>query len=987
MMHDDSRRVSSTFPDVFPISLSHSEFPYSHSMSHVDELGTPLGCIITPYIQRNDRVHLIKKIHQTIPISSELARCFNCQSYINPFCDVSTMRWYCSLCKYKNIFPRRNQKSATSQRYIKVGTGILPETQDILVDYPMPYRADIDGMIPKKYIGTTSIPATERPLIHIFLIQENMALDAMEAVIEGITAAVAELHPDIQVVLLSYSNRIGIHNLSDKIGIHTVQYIHMATLDGQGKIFEGNEMQDLIDNDNASSNTTGIQDVAITVPLSDVISFRSAAKRLGDCRQTLEMAISSIFDSEPINTDSITPQNHIGPVLQAVSDWVLKNPDSDIAVTPVSNDSEPTPVLQTISNIKDVTLNLLGLQSISDNNNNDGNHQGKFSSDAPIDSCSGVILNIFMSSKQDLPLGGHDSVEQKKSKKHVDELNQTQISHKWAENMGKFFCQKSLSVNIWAVTSFEGQEVGLWGLSPIANQTGGYISRCVLGDYPKDERIRFTKLLTKVLKLPVATKCIMKLRTSSLVEIDDNGFSGHATPDGELPEIFRIASCTPDEAFAFSINFKHDSLIDEENRSQPKAIILQVAFSYDTLVEDDQNLNDSDNYNSDEQADDNNNDIDRKYLESISEILSLDNESVADIVFAKSANNRGPVKQAILKEDGEYYNSKKRLVSVRRLRTITIMIECTPRMPRMIQVAHIPTIISLVTRQAIMFNNQQQSEGELILGQNSVGAQLVVDWAISIINSLVTILYKNYLEAKKMDHNSTMPFDPYELVSNAVKHLQGNRCLQVMFGAFEIMSRTCLLNDDRSDSSVELSSLLERLDAYHSEIILYPSLFPINKNGLSEKIPLKREHMITCAAQTYLLDSGYEMVYYQNISSATQSSQPPKPTIAPPVQDAPPKWGPPTIILNNNKAPSSEPPETKNEDTKNEQTPSSMLLLKIFQRIRLSHGIPRMYAAEAGTSSSRYLTSHLLEDSDYYKSFIDHIIEQSLQDFKNTHTK
>jgi hypothetical protein len=46
-----------------------------------------------------------------------------------------------------------------------------------------------------------------------------------------------------------------------------------------------------------------------------------------------------------------------------------------------------------------------------------------------------------------------------------------------------------------------------------------------------------------------------------------------------------------------------------------------------------------------------------------------------------------------------------------------------------------------------------------------------------------------------------------------------------------------------------------------------------------------------------------------------------------------------------------------------------------------------LYAAEAGTSSSRYLTSHLIEDSDYYKSFIDHIIEQSLQDFKNNHVK
>jgi len=989
-MQDDGRRMSSTFPDVFPISLSHSEFPYSYNMASVDELGTPLGCIITPYIQRSDRNHLIMKTHPTIPLSSDIARCFNCQSYINPFCDVSTMRWYCSLCRFKNVFPRKSTKSKLSQRYIKVGTGILPETQDILVDYPMPYRAEIDGLIPKKYVGATSIPADERPLIHIFLIQETMALDAMEAVVEGLSATIGELHPDIQVVLLSYSNRIGIHYLSDEVGVPTVQYVHMATSGGQGKIFEGNEMPDLLDTDN---NGEGIQDVTITVPLSDIISFKSVAKRIGDCRQTLEMAIASIFDSEPINTDSMSPQNHIGPVLQAISDWVLKNPDGDASFTTVDTDSETIPVLQTISNIRDVTLNLLGLQGSTDGNANRVNEKGHISSDAPIDSCSGVVLNLFISSKQDLPHGAHDSVEikSKKSKKVTDlEDNETQISPKWSEKMGRYFSQKSLSVNIWAVTSFDGQEVGLWGLSPIAKRTGGFIHRCVLGDYPKDERCRFTKLLTKVLKAPMATKCIMKLRTSHLVDIDENGFSGHATPDEELPDIFRIASCTPDKGFAFSINYKHESLLQDDHPSQPKAIILQIAFSYDTLVEDDHYIDNNNHSNNSEQIDDNNdnNDIDRKYIESISEILSLDNESVADIIFSKSSD-RGRAKQVILREDGEYYNLRKKLVSVRRLRTITIMIECTPRMSRMIQVAHTPTMISLITRQAIMLNNLQQREGELILDQRNDGAKLIIDWGVSIVHSIVTVMYKNYLDAQKMNKNSADDFDPYELVSNAVKHLQGNRCLQALFGAFDIMARTCMLNDDRSDSAVELSALFERLDSYHTEIILYPSLFPVNKKGnLEEKIPLKRESMITCAAQSYLLDAGYELVYYQNISSTVvQTSQPPQNDTKP--VTAPPKWGPPTIILNNDKVEAKQQqPEIKEDkslvaNNKDEKSPSSMLLLKIFKRITLSDGVPRMYAAEAGTSSSRYLTSHLLEDSDYYKTFIDHVTEQTLQDFKS----
>lgn len=990
MMQEDSRRMSSSFPDVFPISLSHSEFPYSYNMASVDELGSPLGCIITPYIKRSDRTHLVMKTHPTIPISTDIARCFNCQSYINPFCDVTTIRWYCSLCSSKNIFPRKSQKSSQSQRYQRAGTGILPETQDILVDYPMPYREEIDGYIPKKHLGKTSIPSIDRPLVHIFLVQENMALDTMEAVVEGLTATMEELHPDIQVILMSYSNRIGIYRLSDEIGLPTVQYIHMATSNGQGNVFEGRELQDLV----GDENDEGIQNVEVITPLSNVISFKKAAKRLGDCRRTLEMAISSILDSEPIKTDSITPHNHIGPVLQAISDWILKSPDGDLVFNSVDT-SESESALQTISNIKDITLNLLGLQSGRDRQSKESNRKDDNFRDAPVDSCSGVILNLFISSKQDLPIGAHESVSlsSKKSNK-IGENSQTEVNRQWAEKLGKYFCKKSLGVNIWAITSFEGQEIGLWGLSPLADRTGGYINRFILGDYPKDERIRFTKMLSKVLKNPLATKCILKVRTSSLVEIDENSFIGHATSDDELPGIFRVSSCTPDEGFAFYINFKHDALAQDQHpqQIQNRTAVLQVAFSYDTLVEDDQVLDNDSNIN--QEVHDNKDNIDRKYVKSISEILNMDIE-VSDILPKKDTMNEERPKRLMLKEDGEYYNFSKRLVSVRRLRVITIMIECSPRMARMIQVAHIPTIASLITRQAIMFNNGQQNEGELILGQNNVGAQLVVDWAISIVNSLVTLLYKNYLDANKMNQKA-IPLDPAELVADAIKHLQDNRCLQVLFGAFNIMAQTCLKDGYRPDSAVELSTMLERIDSYHSEIILYPFLFPISKEGfLEDKIPLRREAMITNSAHSYLLDAGYEMVLYQNRPSSKLSQPLPQKTSVIPYDSKPvaplPKWGPPTVILNDNKVQTTELQSSSSSslDIKGEEKTSSSselkpskLFLKLFQRINLSHGIPHIYASEAGTSSSRYLTSHLFEDSIYYSNFIEHISQQTLQDFK-----
>ena len=43
---------------------------------------------------------------------------------------------------------------------------------------------DIDGA-PPAYVGEMGVVAPERPLVHVFLVQENMPIDAMQAVSTG----------------------------------------------------------------------------------------------------------------------------------------------------------------------------------------------------------------------------------------------------------------------------------------------------------------------------------------------------------------------------------------------------------------------------------------------------------------------------------------------------------------------------------------------------------------------------------------------------------------------------------------------------------------------------------------------------------------------------------------------------------------------------------------------------------------------------------
>jgi hypothetical protein len=104
-LDDESDRVvANLFPDVLPISITHGEFPASAET--FDVLGTPLGCIVTPFIATASRAEALEHGTSKIESGKLLARCAHCQAYINRYCELSQFSFACSLCAHRTPFTR-----------------------------------------------------------------------------------------------------------------------------------------------------------------------------------------------------------------------------------------------------------------------------------------------------------------------------------------------------------------------------------------------------------------------------------------------------------------------------------------------------------------------------------------------------------------------------------------------------------------------------------------------------------------------------------------------------------------------------------------------------------------------------------------------------------------------------------------------------------------------------------------------------------------
>ena len=373
------------------------------------------------------------------------------------------------------------------------------------------------------------------------------------------------------------------------------------------------------------------------------------------------------------------------------------------------------------------------------------------------DQCSGIIMHLFVSSPQDIPSSWHPSGSEPSTGVPSG------LSSKWTENLGRTLGNKGVTVNLWAMSSWEtapqdwsgvsGAQVGIHALMPIVEATGGGIERIILGSYPKDERIRFQEVLRRsIAGNEIATRCMMRLRTSPCIKIVEGSMQGHANEDERYPGLYRMSSCTPDTAlsFQFEYNVSDRSLNPEE---QSDIVALQVAFSYDTLVEGSDELsNCKKEGNFEEEFIDEEANI-NAYVESCADIWdglwdsssSLVQAGLAALRYNKRAlcseikknrnshsghskflrrhdpayigplgieapmrDKRNPKKEKCADVHSELccYDRTKTLLCVRRLRVFTCQIRCTHHPQRLLESLDALSLSLLIARQALSDERQ-----------------------------------------------------------------------------------------------------------------------------------------------------------------------------------------------------------------------------------------------------------------------------------------
>lgn len=166
----------------------------------------------------------------------------------------------------------------------------------------------MDYIAPVKEDGKAiyySVPIDKRPLIHIFLIQEDMEVDTMQTVIDAINTATATIHPDIHVLLMTFSYRLGIYTLHGDNPHAGVQYVHFVDHEGSHCLESVVEDQVKID----------MSKYSVQPPLSDFCKFQNASYPVGECRDSLGACLSSILDGIPSNGHADGNHNYVSVVL------------------------------------------------------------------------------------------------------------------------------------------------------------------------------------------------------------------------------------------------------------------------------------------------------------------------------------------------------------------------------------------------------------------------------------------------------------------------------------------------------------------------------------------------------------------------------------------------------------------------------------------------------------------------------------------------
>ena len=475
-------------PDVFDLdgddddrlSLSraltptHARFPSSDKV--MEDAGTPFGCEVIPFLP----VPSSRIFTDDMLDAEAVLRCSPCAAYISPLCRMEPNRWICILCGSENSMTRsqfvRFKGSRDSDLSVKDYAFALPLPskrfqkirdskfqhlhvsqeqqarhnvfQPIVPPPPstssarwpqsretMPISAPhVSSSLPLEMHSNTFAPAHRRPLVHVFMLPARMGPDVMEGIVDALMAGIHVMHPDLHVVLLSYSDAIEVYSLlqyrsmseDDPIPVKWASYTDFEDASPPLEEFFHDDVPILtkdtyVNIDDTLDDNDPILGFAQHGCLSEVVDFLETAMPLRYSREVLLRALQSFGDkclrsnrprrggmantSLSINEDALLNSDVERAVLSVV-DWILcyggdnhqQHPDSGMDSALPDVDEEEDYDLLGRGERKGLWGSIkswLGLASNALSSELDTRTR-LLSRKGPIDDCSGVILHVFI---------------------------------------------------------------------------------------------------------------------------------------------------------------------------------------------------------------------------------------------------------------------------------------------------------------------------------------------------------------------------------------------------------------------------------------------------------------------------------------------------------------------------------------------------------------------------------------------------------------
>jgi hypothetical protein len=354
----------------------------------------------------------------------------------------------------------------------------------------------------------------------VFVLDETGDIPFVEAVSDSLASLLTHMHDDMYVALVTYSSRMGVFQLRSQTP--SIHYMHFCAQTPDG-------LRVLLDPEDWAQITSETS-IRTATSLQNISPFMHVCGRVGDCREQIQAAVRSLFDT--LGGDSTVvgaPAFRLTlEMLEALVEWIL--PSADILKRDVLFPSS------TLDRLKAFF----------------GSSSSKRPSNAIVEDpllqsgrgCTGVSVHVFLSNDHISGMvSGH---------------NTTSVNARYAELAGRC-ATNGVCFNTWVIeTSAQRMQRSMGvnedsrSLYSLVKSTGGNILKFTLDDTPFNGRQRITAEILKRILTRTATKCLLKIRASPQIKV---GALGHIHEDPALPSVWHMSNCSPQQAVGVNFDF------------------------------------------------------------------------------------------------------------------------------------------------------------------------------------------------------------------------------------------------------------------------------------------------------------------------------------------------------------------------------------------------------------------------------------------------